>query len=142
VRLCGIGLLIALGCAAGSGTEAQAPGPKEEPPPAGVALDWDRDFDLILESRQGAEREVRRRNARLEAIQKEMEGARAEEADLVARLKILADEGAGESALEEMLRLDAPSPDRARAILNARLEGVRERISDLEDDMKRAERVR
>lgn len=143
MRLSASVLLVALGCAVGSGPEAQEPRPREEESaPASVALDWDRDFDLILESRQGGDREVTRRNARLEAIQKEMDDLRAAEADLLARLKVLSEEGAGDAALEEMLRLDVPSPDRARSILNARLEEVRERIEDLEDDLKRARRAR
>lgn len=143
MRLRAAALLVAFTCAVGSVPAAQEPRPQEkESALASPALDWDRDFDLILESRQGGERENTRRNVRLDAIQKDLDELRAVETDLLARLKVLSEEGAGEAALEEMLRLDAPSPDRAQAILNARLEQVRARIADLEDDMRRAKRAR
>ena len=122
---------------------AEAPEPPREPAPAaGSALDWDRDFDLILESRRGKEGEAVRRDPRAEALQKEIETLRAAEADLAHRLRVLSEDGVGEAALQEMLRLDVPSPDRARAILEARLQETRSRISDLEDDLRRRWRAR
>ena len=124
---------------------AQAQNPPQPPQngtPGIPAMNWDRDFDLIIESRQGTERENPKTVVKTEAIQKELETLRKEEVDLEARLKIFSGNVTGEEAMAEMMRLEVNSPDRARAILEEKLAEASTRIQDLEDDLKRLKRGR
>jgi chromosome segregation ATPase len=135
-------LLFSLALASGWSARGQSPPP---PPPkdAGApssSLDWDRDFDLILESRQGTARENPKVAARTEEIQKELDTLRKEEADLEARLKLFSGKVADEQTLMEMVRMEVNSRERARVILEEKLSDARARIQDLEDELKRSRR--
>jgi hypothetical protein len=114
------------------------PPPPKEAAPAQAALDWDRDFDLILESRQGKGREYSVRNSKLEALRSRKKQLEDEEADLRARLEIVASNVTGEEAFNEMVRLEVNTPDRARAILESKLAEIRNRIQDVDEEIRRA----
>ena len=137
-------LLLAVALTLGPGVCGQNPPPKspEGAETASPALDWDRDFDLILESRQGNEREKSAKNAKVDAIQRELEKLRKEEEDLRARREVFSGNVTGEEAFAEMLRLEAGSPERARALLDAQLTDVRARIADIEVALKRAKKAK
>jgi chromosome segregation ATPase len=105
-------------------------------------LDWDRDFDLILESRQGNDRQNSAIKSKVETLQRDLEKLRKEEEDLKARRQVFSSNVTGEDAFVEMLRLEAGSPERARAMLDAKLIEVRSRIADIEAALRRAKRVK
>jgi hypothetical protein len=137
-------LLLAATLTLGPGMCGQNPPPK---PPEGAesaspALDWDRDFDLILESRQGNDRENAAKSAKVEALQHDLEKLRKEEEELTGRIKIFSGNVTGEEAFSEMLRLEAGTPERARSILETQLAEVRSRITDLERALIRAKKAK
>lgn len=133
-------LLLAFSLSLGYGTKAQTPPPAgtQEAESASPALDWDRDFDLILESRQGNDRQNAAKKAKVDTLESELARLRGEEKDLAARREIFTGNVAGEEALHEMARLEVGSPDRARDLLDSKLAEVRARITDMEVELKRA----
>jgi len=124
---------------------SQAPDAQGEPAqgnaPQGEEQDlaryWDRDFDLILEYKQGEERRNQVREREVRRLEEEIRALREERDTLRSRRRSIEETYSTETLLEELMELEVESASEARKVLDEKIHREDLRIQDLERELDR-----
>ena len=128
-------------CPLGPPAQEKAPAkPAASEKPSDPVLDWDRDFDLILEERQGSEREAAFRGAKVADLEKEVKRLKEQEAGIREHRKIFEHTVMDEVTYGELAKLGVGNCSEAIKLLDGQLSEIGRKVDDLEDKIRRMKR--
>ncbi|MEW5763899.1 MAG: hypothetical protein ACOYXN_06755 [Acidobacteriota bacterium] len=132
------GFLLLLPFLPGRAQEASSgEGPKADPILIGVALSWDRDFDLIYDWETPPEPERAVAGRRREGYELERKALEDRLADLTARMAAVQGSYSTEALLKEMLAQDVASLQEVQDNLRKEMADTERRIKEVDQVLRR-----